>query len=110
MDKNLMAISTSMLVLKLLDNQDMYGYQIIKELESRSEKIFALKEGTLYPVLHGLEEQGAIESYPKFSESGRRRKYYHITAMGKAVLSDKTKEWNCYQTAVNRLMGGVILA
>ncbi len=60
-----MNISISMLLLKLLEEQDMYGYEMIKELEFRSENVFSLKEGTLYPVLHGLETDGAIESYEK---------------------------------------------
>ena len=56
-DKSLLAGSTTMLVLKLLDGQDMYGYQMIEELSRRSERAFALKTGTLYPLLHSLEEK-----------------------------------------------------
>ena len=52
MDKRFMALGTSMLVLKLLENQSMYGYQIIKELDQQSQQVFSLQEGTLYPVLH----------------------------------------------------------
>ena len=54
MDKSLLAGSTTMLVLKLLDGQDMYGYQMIEELARRSDHAFALKTGTLYPLLHSL--------------------------------------------------------
>ena len=57
-DKSLLAGSTTMLVLKLLDGQDMYGYQMIEELSRRSERAFALKTGTLYPLLHTLEQKG----------------------------------------------------
>ena len=57
MDKRYMALATSMLVLKLLDRQSMYGYQIIRELEQQSQNVFRLQEGTLYPVLHALEQQ-----------------------------------------------------
>ena len=60
MDKKYMAVGSSMLILKLLEQQDMYGYQIIKELEIRSERVFTLKEGTLYPLLHALEQDGAV--------------------------------------------------
>ena len=83
MDKKLMAVGTSMLLLKLLEEKDMYGYEMIRELEKRSNQVFALKEGTLYPILHSLEEQEAVESYEKAAQSGRRRKYYHMTAKGK---------------------------
>lgn len=107
MDKKLMSISTSMLILKLLKNQEMYGYQIIKELENRSENVFVLKEGTLYPILHSLEQQEAIESYEQIAETGRMRKYYRITKVGKKILEEKRKEWNVYQKAVNKVMGGV---
>ncbi|MDF2544759.1 MAG: transcriptional regulator, PadR-like family [Herbinix sp.] len=108
MDKKLMAISTSMLVLKLLEKQEMYGYQLIKELELRSEKVFQLKEGTLYPILHGLEQQNAIESFEQIAETGRIRKYYKITDEGRKLLKEKTVEWNSYQNAVNKVLGGAL--
>ena len=65
LDKSLLAGSTTMLVLKLLDGQDMYGYQMIEELARRSDHAFALKTGTLYPLLHSLEEKELIISYEK---------------------------------------------
>jgi PadR family transcriptional regulator PadR len=107
MDKKLMSISISMLVLKLLEENDMYGYQMIKELEERSERVFELKEGTLDPVLHALEEKLAIESYEKQTEAGRTRKYYHITKQGKKLLDEKTKEWDSYQKAIGGILRGV---
>ena len=82
MDKKMMALSTSMLLLKLLEEEDMYGYQMIRKLEERSNKVFSLKEGTLYPILHGLEEEEAVESYEKCAETGRMRKYYRLTKKG----------------------------
>ena len=61
--KELLKGSTTMLVLDLLKNQNMYGYEMIKKLKEKSENVFELKEGTLYPILHGLEENGFITSY-----------------------------------------------
>ncbi len=110
MDKKLMTIGTSMLLLKLLEERDMYGYEMIRELEEKSNRVFALKEGTMYPILHALEEQGAVESYEKLTENGRRRKYYHLTDMGGKLLEDKAREWNSYQEAVQLVMGGVRFA
>lgn len=110
MDKKLIAMGTTMLILKLLEEKDMYGYQMIRDLEEKSNQVFALKEGTLYPILHSLEEQEAIESYERIAESGRKRKYYHMTAKGKKLLDEKTKEWNAYQEAVQLVMGGVRFA
>lgn len=108
MDKKYMALGTSMLLLSLLSRQDMYGYQIIRELEQQSQEVFCLKEGTLYPLLHSLEQQGAICSELRTAENGRERKYYRITASGKKLLKEKMKEWETYQTAVNHVLGGVL--
>ncbi|WP_040379229.1 PadR family transcriptional regulator [Dethiobacter alkaliphilus] len=106
-DKSLMTGSTTMLILKLLETGDMYGYQMIDELEKRSENVFTLKAGTLYPILHTLEQQGLVESYEGVSDSGRARKYYHITKRGKEYFQEKNSEWRTYTTAVNQVLGGV---
>ncbi|MDA1476961.1 PadR family transcriptional regulator [Bacillus changyiensis] len=105
-DKSLVAGSTMLLVLHLLDNQDMYGYQIVKELEKRSESTFTLKEGTLYPILHSLEKNGLAVSYMSAGESGRKRKYYQITKSGKKQLADKKEEWLIFTRTVNKVIGG----
>ena len=68
--------STDMLVLSLLEEKTMYGYEIIKEMENKSEGIFELKEGTLYPLLHKLEDEGLLESQWGSGEGKRKRKYY----------------------------------
>ena len=70
---------TQLLLLKLLSSEDMYGYQIILELARRSSNVFEMKEGTLYPVLHGMEREGYVEAYEKAAPTGRVRKYYHLT-------------------------------
>lgn len=106
MDKKMMALSTSMLLLKLLEEEDMYGYQMIRKLEERSNQVFSLKEGTLYPILHGLEEEEAVESYEKCAETGRMRKYYRLTKKGEKLLRKKQKEWEIYEKAVHDVMGG----
>lgn len=108
MDKRYMALGTSMLVLKLLKQQNMYGYQIIRELEQQSQNVFRLQEGTLYPVLHTLEQQGAVTSFQQTSENGRLRKYYALTTDGEKMLDEKLKEWEIYQTAINQVIGGVL--
>ena len=105
MDKKYMAVGSSMLILKLLEQQD---YQIIKELEIRSERVFTLKEGTLYPLLHALEQDGAVICEQRTAENGRERKYYIITESGRKLLQDKLKEWDSFQTAVNQVIGGVL--
>ena len=64
------------------------------------------KEGTMYPVLHALEEQGAVESYEKAAESGRMRKYYHLTKKGERLLGKKKEEWEKYEKAVHAVLEG----
>ena len=105
-DKSLMTGSTTLLILKLLENTDMYGYQMIEELEKRSQNIFTLKAGTLYPLLHTLEQQNMIESYNTEADSPRPRKYYHLTKDGRKLLDEKKAEWKAYSSAVNQVLGG----
>ncbi len=105
-DKSLRTGSTGMLILKLLSMEDMYGYQIIEELERRSENVFSLKAGTLYPLLHSLEQKDIIVSYEKVSDNGRNRKYYHLTEIGKTFFEEKKATWHTYITSVNKVLGG----
>ena len=91
LDKTLLAGSSATLVLKLLDGRDMYGYQIIEELACRSNNVFQMKAGTLYPLLHGLEKKGLLESYEEHADSARVRKYYRLTQKGKKFLQEKRK-------------------
>lgn len=105
-NKELMKGSTSILILSLLEKEDMYGYQITQELRKKSEDIFEMKEGTLYPMLHGLENEKAIEAYWFDADNGKRRKYYRITKEGKKLLKRKKEEWQTYTKAVNSVIGG----
>lgn len=111
LDKTLLAGSTGMLILNLLSEKDMYGYQIIETLSEISENVFSLKAGTLYPLLHSLEGQGLVSSYEQSAGSARVRKYYSITPKGRSTLVDKKAEWETYTSAVNRVLkGGSIYA
>ena len=107
LNKELLKGSTNMLVLSLLQEQDMYGYQMIKELKTKSKNVFEFQEGTLYPILHSLEEKNYITSY--WDESGpKKRKYYAITKEGKKHLKEKKEEWEIFSTGVNQVVGGVL--
>ena len=98
------------MLLKLLEDEDMYGYQMIEELSARSENTFALKAGTLYPLLHDLEGQGVISVYEKTAETGRVRKYYSLTKKGRGMLDEKKSEWREFYIAVNKVLeGGALL-
>src|SRR4030043_1775563 len=84
--------SSSSLLLSLLERQAMYGYQIVKELELRSQGYFKFKEGTLYPALHRLEKSGLISGKWEILPSGRQRRYYHITEKGNKLLEEKNTQ------------------
>ena len=101
--KELIKGSTSMLVMSVLKNKDLYGYKIIKEIETLSDNVFSLKEGTLYPILHALEKENLLESYWDDTD-GRKKKYYHLTAKGQKQIMEKKEEWQVFQKSVNKVL------
>lgn len=104
--KSFLAGSAGMLILRLLEEREMYGYEITDVLEKRSDSTFALKAGTLYPLLHSLEQSGYIVSREAEAENGRMRKYYSVTDDGRKFLKNKSDEWECFSGAVNKVMKG----
>ncbi|WP_018133595.1 PadR family transcriptional regulator [Effusibacillus pohliae] len=104
-DKELLKGSTVILVLTLLEREAMYGYQMIKEIEKRSNGIFSFKEGTLYPILHALEADGFVESFWSEQAGARKRKYYRITDRGRSHLQQKQREWAIFRSAVDKVIG-----
>ena len=102
-DKSLLTGSMTMLILKLLSEKDMYGYEMIDTLRMKSQNVFELKAGTLYPLLHGLEEKGMLTVYEQ-EFLGKTRKYYSITKEGKKLLKSKTEEWNEYSGAIANVL------
>ena len=85
--------STPLLILSVLSEGRMYGYQIMRELESRSEGYFSMTAALLYPALHQLEADGLVESEWEEGQGRRRRKYYTITSAGKQALANSRSEW-----------------
>ena len=104
-EKSLLSGSTPLLILSLLRDEDMYGYQMVAELAKRSDDTFQLKEGTLYPLLHTLEKNGWVAAYTRQTPSGRERKYYRLTGEGRTQLQYKEKEWQLFSTKVNAVLG-----
>lgn len=102
-DKSLISGSTTMLLLRLLSEKDMYGYEMIETLRQRSKNVFELKAGTLYPLLHGLEEKGLLTVFEK-EAGGKVRKYYSLTKEGRRVLEEKKEEWMIYSEAILNIM------
>ena len=104
-EKSLLSGSTPMLILSLLKDGDKYGYEMVETLAKRSDDTFALKEGTLYPLLHALEKEKFVESYSKTAPNGRERKYYRLTRSGQEQLEYKEKEWRLFTEKVNAVLG-----
>lgn len=102
-DKSLLSGSSTMLVLKLLSEKDMYGYEMIDTLRKKSQNVFEFKAGTLYPLLHGLEEKGVLKVYEQ-EYLGKTRKYYSITKEGRKLLKEKTQEWEVYSGAIANVL------
>lgn len=99
--------TTAVIILNLLADlgRPMYGYEIIKELEARSEGYFRFKEGLIYPRLHEMERQGFLRSEWKGEEGSRRRKFYAITEKGRRRLEKELQDWQAFAANVNQLLG-----
>jgi DNA-binding PadR family transcriptional regulator len=99
--------TTTVIVLSLLVDLDrpMYGYEIIKELEARSQGYFRFKEGLIYPRLHDMERQGFLRSEWQGEVGGRRRKFYAITTEGRRRLDEELRNWRAFAQNVNQLLG-----
>lgn len=99
--RELLKGSTDTILLSLLAQQPMYGYQIVKEVARRSGGYFRFREGTLYPALHRLEREGLIQGQWQQAPTGQQRRYYSITPKGLKVLARLQREWRDFSTAVN---------
>ena len=106
LEKNLVSGSMTMLLLGLLNEKDMYGYEMIENLRNKSQNVFELKAGTLYPLLHGMEEKELLTSYEQ-EAGGKIRRYYSITREGKRCLKQKKEDWSTYAKAVENVIGGM---
>lgn len=102
-EKTLVSGSMQMLILKLLSEKDMYGYEMIDTLRQKSENVFELKAGTLYPLLHGLEDKELVVVYEE-EMGGKTRNYYSLTKKGRGMLAKKTEEWKEYTRAVEHVL------
>lgn len=92
--------ATPMLVLAVLRDQELYGYQIAQEIRDRSGGAFAPSEGSLYPALHRLEAEGALTAIWRDSDRGPRRRYYRMTKQGGATLAAHEREWAQFSRGV----------
>ncbi len=94
------------IILRLVDEQDRYGYEISKEISTRTNDRFQIKEATLYAVFQRLVKKDLIESYYGDFSQGGKRKYYRITSLGRAYLKELVSEWKETKEIVDLFMEG----
>jgi PadR family transcriptional regulator len=92
------------LILEALVREPSHGYRIAQDIKERSRGVLDFKEGTLYPALHKLENEGMVESFDSV-EKGRPRRHYRITKSGRAMLAKDREEWRALSQAVTTLLG-----
>src|SRR5271154_3328131 len=94
-----------LLILRLIQQEEMYGYEIVQAIRDRTDAIIAVGEGVVYPVLHGLERDGALRSRRK-TVNGRRRIYYSVTLAGSNRLADLAETWTPLAAAIQKMLAG----
>src|ERR687893_2699453 len=106
-NKDLIAASSTPLVLAILAEEDSYGYAILQRVRELSRGRMEWTDGMLYPVLHRLERLGHIEARWEVAESGRRRKYYRITSWGQAQLAEERRQWQAVDATLRGIWQGL---
>ena len=94
-----------LLILKTLELEPMHGWGISQRIQQISEDVLQVNQGSLYPALHRLEDQGWISASWKASENNRQAKYYELTRLGLRQLADEKENWIRLSTAVARIVG-----
>ena len=102
-NKDLVAATSTPLVLAILAEGDSYGYAILKRVRDLSGGELEWTDGMLYPVLHRLERSGLVQSRWEKTESGRRRKYYRVTDAGREQLADERRQWRAVDETLRRV-------
>src|SRR5690606_20399790 len=105
--KDLMAASSTPIVLAILAEEDSYGYAILKRVREASGGRMEWTDGMLYPVLHRLEGLGLVEARWEIPESGRRRKYYSLTPRGRAQLAEEVRQWQAVDATLRGIWGSL---
>ncbi len=102
--KELVGASTALLVLGVLSAGPSYGYQIVQSLNAAADGLLTWQEGTVYPVLHKLERDGQLRAQWQDADTGRKRKYYYITAKGRAALRTDAAHWAAFHALLGRVL------
>ncbi|MBX2852907.1 MAG: PadR family transcriptional regulator [Phycisphaeraceae bacterium] len=102
-ERELMRGAAPLAVMTLLQNGEMYGYEMVKTLAKRTDGVLDLGQSTLYPMLYNLEAKGLIKSRMDKADTGRPRKYYRLTGKGKRRLAKDTSQWEALSVALGKL-------
>src|SRR5215212_6877849 len=109
-NKDLIAASSTPIVLAILAEEDSYGYAILQRVRELSGGRMEWTDGMLYPVLHRLERLGHVEARWEVAESGRRRKYYRITSRGRAQLAEERRQWQAVDATLRGIWQALFLS
>ena len=93
-----------MLILKTLALEPLHGWGISQRIQQMSDRVLQVNQGSLYPALHRLEQQGLLDTYWGTSENNRQAKYYRLTASGRRKLDEATEQWTRMSTAIARVL------
>lgn len=104
-DRGFLTATVTVLILSFLGERAMYAYEMLQEADRRSNRMFHLKEGTLYPALRQMERGGLLKASWRESEAGRPRKYYSLTAKGRRVAASKRRQWTDISAAMRAMLG-----
>ena len=108
-NKDLIAASSTPMVLAILAEEESYGYAILQRVRELSGGRMEWTDGMLYPVLHRLERLGHVEARWEVAESGRRRKYYRITSGGRAQLAEQRRQWQAVDATLRGIWRAIAL-
>lgn len=104
-DREFLTGSLGTVILALVGERPMYGYEILQESQRRSGNRLLMKEGTLYPALHQMERAGLLAGEWRRGESGRARKYYRLTPKGRRQAQSKRRQWQAIAAAMRGILG-----
>jgi PadR family transcriptional regulator, regulatory protein PadR len=93
-----------LLILRTLARGPMHGWGVSQQIQEMSQDVLQVNQGSLYPALHRLEQQGLIEAEWGASDNNRQAKFYQLTRAGRKALAEETKNWERLTTAVARVL------
>ncbi len=105
LDRRFVRGGATTLILAVLDERPVHGYELIQIIRRRSEGIFEFSDGTVYPLLYSLRDKGWVRSETETSDEGRRRKVYHLTPEGRIALDELRADWDLFARGMKLALG-----